>query len=445
MEQSILNKSVSEFYDINNKYAYTKLKNLIAPIICYVERNLNEVSYKKYGISASFKEKFCYLANRLNDEELDRFIRFYKKIRALNVHARTYYLPAALKKTFSFDLSKLSEGNPFLELDVALNGVAGELTVYGMLFVLSTMLSESQFRTFLDTLARDKYLALPAAYRSYKKRKEILNSFVGLNVVQKEEADIPLIFCAERDVIPILSETYLILEEEILKNHTVIPKASYLSFPESLAPLEIPDDLKERLRHLRNMWAHGNCFYYTSPQDNVIVEFIECMQSLSKTQDSYGKIARSALKKLKITLLHIKYKRPAEMALKLQKDRLTAEGILRRLATMTNFSDKDELVPLFIEEKLSNVDCGQINFGFNNKKERLGVYPFSRITIVEHRTKENLPFIVEGFHTDLTYFKEYCLPEYPRLNVKVDGNNAIIETATASTNCVQKITAIYGE
>ena len=45
------------------------------------------------------------------------------------------------------------------------------------------------------------------------------------------------------------------------------------------------------------MWAHGNCFYYTSHDDNTLIKFIEVMQLLATTQ--FEKIAKQGLKKLK--------------------------------------------------------------------------------------------------------------------------------------------------
>ena len=60
METSILSQTISQFFTANNKNVSIGLKNLISPIICYAERNLNEVSYKKYGISDAFKEKFLF-------------------------------------------------------------------------------------------------------------------------------------------------------------------------------------------------------------------------------------------------------------------------------------------------------------------------------------------------------------------------------------------------
>ena len=141
METSILYQTVADFYHIKNKYDYTKLKNLIAPIICYVERNLNEVSYKKHGISSEFKDKFTYISCRLDEAELDKFIRLYKKIRAINVHARTFYSPKDMHTVFAFDISKLVKDYDFLELSIPVNTHSGELTVYGMICVLSILLN----------------------------------------------------------------------------------------------------------------------------------------------------------------------------------------------------------------------------------------------------------------------------------------------------------------
>lgn len=210
-----------------------------------------------------------------------------------------------------------------------------------------------------------------------------------------------------------------------------------------MQPLDLGKKLKEELRSLRNMWAHGNCFYYTSHDDNTLIKFIEVMQLLATTQ--FEKIAKQGLKKLKFMLLNLKYKRPVEMAIKLQHDRLTEDGILHRLITMTNFRGKDDLVPLYIEKKLFEIDCGAIIFGYNNKDEKLGTYAFSRITIIEHTTNENHPFIVEGFQTNLTYFKEFCLPEYPQLRVDVLGWSNKKERVDTVTEYVKKVTVVYGE
>lgn len=75
METPILSQTISQFFSTSDKNASIGLKNLISPIICYVERNLNEVSYKKYGISDTFKEKFLFISQHLSDDELDEFIR----------------------------------------------------------------------------------------------------------------------------------------------------------------------------------------------------------------------------------------------------------------------------------------------------------------------------------------------------------------------------------
>lgn len=442
MGNTILSQTVSEFYRIQNKNIYTKLKNLIAPIICYVERNLNEVSYKKYGIGAELKEKFPYLAQRLTDDELSEFIKFYKKIRALNVHVRTYYSKSGMKQHFTFDLSKLASGDEFLGLAIPYTAEDGELTIYGMLFVLSILLDIDQFWALLNMVVREPIFTMPQDYRVYDKKNTIRQTFVALNTVKKTQKDIPLIFCAEQYVIPIVAEAFLILEEDILSVHDITPAKCYLSFPEILQPLDIDGNMKEKLRHLRNMWAHGNCFYYISPQDNVVVEFIDIMRRL--LQSRYERVANNALKKLKHTLLQLKYKRPTEMAIKLQVDRTTEEGILHRLSTMTGFRDKDELVPLFIEEKLSEIDCDPIKFGYNNKEEKLGVYYFSRIEIIIHHTDTAHPFVVDGFQTNLTEIREYRLPEYDRLHVETVGGHAKDEKMIAETAFVRKISVQYG-
>lgn len=46
---------------------------------------------------------------------------------------------------------------------------------------------------------------------------------------------------------------------------------------------------------------------------------------------------------------------------------------------MTGFNDKDELVPLFIEERLSEIDWCQVKFRYNNKEDKLGEYNFNHI------------------------------------------------------------------
>lgn len=443
METPILSQTISQFFTASNKNVSIGLKNLISPIICYAERNLNEVSYKKYGISDAFKEKFLFISQHLNDDELDEFIRFYKKIRALNVHAIAVYSTSKMKRHFKFDLSKLTAHYSFLRLNYNICGDDEELTIYGMLFVLSLLLNVDQFWAMLNTIIRQKSFMLPKEFLLYDTKKTFRDDFSALNTVKKEERDIPIIFCEEQYVVPIISETFLRFEEEVLKKHRIVPTKSYISFPEVMQPLDLGKKLKEELRSLRNMWAHGNCFYYTSHDDNTLIKFIEVMQLLATTQ--FEKIAKQGLKKLKFMLLNLKYKRPVEMAIKLQHDRLTEDGILHRLITMTNFRGKDDLVPLYIEKKLFEIDCGAITFGYNNKDEKLGTYAFSRITIIEHTTNENHPFIVEGFQTNLTYFKEFCLPEYPQLRVDVLGWSNKKERVDTVTEYVKKVTVVYGE
>lgn len=333
MQTSILYQTVTEFYNIDNKYDYTKLKNLIAPIICYVERNLNELSYKKYGISLDFKDKFAYISHRLDDTELDKFIRSYKKIRAINVHARTFYPKESMREAFTFDISKLTADYAFLNLDIPFNTPSGELTVYGMLFILSVLLNTDQFWSLINLMANEKRICLNK-YLTYGTKKVLKEEHADINNIRKGIKDIPIIYCAEQYVMPIISETYLIFEEEILKNNKVKPKNPlYLSFPEAMAALDIDDELKKRLIFLRNMWAHGNSFYYTSPQDNTIIKFIDTMQELIRTE--FKLIAENALKKLKILLIQLKYKRPAELAIKLQNDRGNKDTLLHRIETMT--------------------------------------------------------------------------------------------------------------
>lgn len=444
METSILFQTVADFYNVNNKYAYTKLKNLIAPIICYVERNLNEVSYKKFGISLDFKDKFTYISHRLNDAELDAFIRLYKKIRAINVHARTFYSSKEMHKTFNFDISKLTKDYAFLELDIPVNTPSGELTVYGMTYILSLLLNGDQFWSLLNLMSQEKRLGLPLNYLVYEKKQLIKEKSESINNIRKGIKDIPIIYFAEQYVMPIISETYLIFEEEILKEHTVKPKNPfYLSFPEAMSVLGIEDGLKKQLIFLRNMWAHGNSFYYTSPQENTIIKFIDIMGGLANTR--YKTIAQNALKKLKILLLQLKYKRPTEMALKLQNDRSNKESLLHRIETMTGFNDKDELIPLFLEERLSEIDWCQVKFRYNNKEEKLGEYNFNHITVIEHISSKDKPFIIDGIQTELYSFKEYVLPDYKCLDVSIKITANKRESIVAITDFVTHKSIIYGE
>lgn len=443
METNILYQTITEFYNIENKYNYTKLKNLISPVISYVERNLNEVSYKKYGISKEFKEKFSYIATNLDNDSLEELIRLYKRIRAINVHARTFYSNKSLEKLFTYNLANLTHNFSFLGIDVPYNNHLGEITVYGMLFVLSVLLSDDQYWSFMNLLANEKRFSL-TEYLTYERKKELKEKHTCISHIRKAEKDIPIIYCAEQFVMPIISETYLILEEEILKKHKIKPKNPlYLSFPEIVNVLNIDSDLKKELIFLRNMWAHGNCFYYTSAQDNTIVKFIDVMQLLSNTQ--YESIAHTALKKLKIKFLQLKYKRPAEMAIKLQKDRLNKTSLLHRIEKMTSFNDKDDLIPNFLEKRLEEIDCGQVSFGYNNKEEKLGCYNFDYITIIEHNSLVGIPFVIDGFQTDITFFKEFVLPEYNSLEVTTNPVLSKHESMITKTNFVTKVSIDYGE
>lgn len=443
MQTSILYQTVTDFYNIDNKYDYTKLKNLIAPIICYVERNLNEVSYKKYGISLDFKDKFAYISHRLDDTELDKFIRLYKKIRAINVHARTFYSKEHMREVFTFDISKLTADYAFLNLDIPFNTPSGELTVYGMLFILSVLLNADQFWSLINLMANEKRICLNK-YLTYGTKKVLKEEHADINNIRKGVKDIPIIYCAEQYVMPIISETYLIFEEEILKNNKVKPKNPlYLSFPEVMSALDIDDELKKKLIFLRNMWAHGNSFYYTSPQDNTIIKFIDVMQELIHTE--FKLIAKNALKKLKISLIQLKYKRPAEMAIKLQNDRGNKDTLLHRIETMMGFHDKDELVPLFIEERLSEIDWCHVKFKYNNKEEKLGEYNFNHITVIEHISSNGEPFIIEGEQTELYHFKEFVLPEFNCLDVSLQTTAVKKEMTIVTTNFVTRKSVVYGE
>lgn len=443
MVANIFCQTITEFYSIENKYNYTKLKNLISPVISYVERNLNEVSYKKYGISQDFKEKFSYIATNLDNDSLDKFIKTYKRIRAINVHARTFYSNKSLKKLFTYDLSNLTNDFAFLELDAPYNNHLGEITVYGMLFILGILLSDEQYWSFINLLANEKRFSL-TEYLTYEMKKELKEKHIGINNIRKTEKDIPIVYCAEQFVVPIISETYLILEEEILKKHKIKPKNPlYLSFPETVNALNIDDNLKRELIFLRNMWAHGNSFYYTSAQNNTIIKFIDVMQLLSNTE--YEPIAHNALKKLKITLLQLKYKRPVEMVIKFQQERLNKISLLHRLEKMTSFNDKDDLIPIFMEKRLEPIDHCQVVFKYNNKEEKLGCYYFEHITIIEHNSLDRIPFVIDGEQTDITSFKEFVLPEYKSLEVSTNPVVTIHKSMIAETKFVTKISICYEE
>ncbi len=55
---NVLSQPVYLVYQRTNRFTCTKIKNMLSTVICYVERNLNEVSYKKYGCGVDFKKKF---------------------------------------------------------------------------------------------------------------------------------------------------------------------------------------------------------------------------------------------------------------------------------------------------------------------------------------------------------------------------------------------------
>ena len=94
---------------------------------------------------------------------------------------------------------------------------------------------------------------------------------------------------------------------------------------------------------------------------------------------------------------------------------------------------------------MEEIDCGQVLFGYNNKEEKLGCYNFDHITINEHTSLTGTPFVIDGFKTEVTYFKEFVLPEYKSLEVTTNPVLSKHESMITKTNFVTKVTIDYGE
>ncbi len=434
---TILSTPVYRMYTKQNASQCLTLKKILSSAICYAERNLNEISYKKNGIGSSFKEKFPFISGILNDDDLRKFMRLYARIRVINVHYTLEFSQNRLRSELVFNFSKVSSQSNFLGLDMAWTDASGNLTVYGMLSVISLLLNSDQFWAYIGLLCQNhSFFALNRTYLSYDSKKALRDRFNENIIALQAEKDSPLIFCEEQFIVPLVATTFLELEKEILyKCRIPFSAQEDLSFKDIAQHLPLNSDNRNKLICLRNMWAHGNCFYYVTDSDNLIISFIRIMKALLTTD--YSMTATRGLNALKRTVLQVKYKRPVEMALKLQNDKSDAEALVHRLQTMTTFKDfeKDLLIPIALEDKIvSEIDC-DVCFRFQNKEESIDDYIFSSIEIIEHHAPNDKVLNVEGVDTGLTYFKEYALPEYPQLRVNIANQLNVQTSFTAGGEC----------
>lgn len=433
-----LQMPISEFYDIENKYIYTKIKNMVAPTICNIERNLNEICYKKNGIGDEFRSSFLLISETFSPGELQDLMVLYKKIRSINVHARTFYSKEDMK--YSFDLGKIKNYD-FMGLNIPFCIASGELTVYGMLALIALFLNVDQLKSFLNTICNQEYFDIPAEYKVYSKKSELMERYAGINNIRDSAKDMELIFFEEQFIVPIVAESFLILEEEIFKVNPINPTKFFIPFSEAATFLNINAKLRQRLIDVRNMWAHGNCFYYTSNSDNLMVDFIEIMGDLLQTE--YAEYATHTLDKIKRTVLNFKYKRPIELVLRLQMDRGDQETLLDRLGKIQRFNDKDKLVPLIVERKLAKLHLKGVVFFYRNKEIKFDDFQYRTMDIVYHISESGEPFIVEGFQTEYTTLKEYRVAQFHPLAITTKSGKEGIEKVNDGTAYVRLVTITY--
>ncbi len=397
------------------------------------------------GAESILKKNFLFISRIFDDEKLNNFVRLYKRIRALNVHSATQFDIKKMKEDLTYDLAYVKNCYKFLGLDEKWNDEFNNITVYGMFAVISLFLNTAQQWSFINLIFQNHQLfEINRNYLTYESKNNIRAALDDMNILSRKNRDAPFIFCEEQFVIPIVAKTFLELENEILiLNNFQRKKSAYLSFKEIAQKLLISEAARDRLVWLRNMWAHGNCFYYNSEEDNLIVSFIKIIKALVNTE--FEKIAKNGLDGLKRSLILLKYKRPVEMAIKLQDDRKDAERLIHRIKTMTGFNDNDKemMIPTKIEDLVFSSSSCDIICKFKNKEEVLDDYTFVKIEIIEHKAKLGKTLFVDGFDTGLEYFKEYVLPEFKRLDVKIIGQKRAVRTDISTSICKKHYQFLY--